>query len=66
MPKKFTDLKQIHFSTNVSTGFKYRIVKSFQINFEPMVKYQINTFSNNSGDFKPLFIGLYSGISYSF
>ncbi|MFV8368774.1 hypothetical protein [Flavobacterium sp. LB2R40] len=60
------NLNQIHFSTNVGLGFKYQIMKSFQINFEPMVKYQLNTFSNNSGDFKPLFIGLYSGISYSF
>lgn len=60
------NLSQIHFSTNVGLGFKYQIVKSFQINFEPMVKYQMNTYSNNSSDFKPLFIGLYSGFSYSF
>ncbi|MBG6063122.1 hypothetical protein IWX83_002931 [Flavobacterium sp. CG_9.1] len=61
-----TNLNQIHFSTNVGLGFKYKIIKSFQINFEPMLKYQVNTFSNDSGNFKPLFIGLYSGISYSF
>lgn len=60
------NLNQVHFSTNVGLGFKYQITKSFQINLEPMVKYQLNTFSNNSGDFKPLFIGLYSGISYGF
>ena len=60
------NLNQVHFSTNVGLGFKYQIIKSFQINVEPMVKYQQNTFSKNSGDFKPLFIGLYSGISYSF
>ncbi|SHF84077.1 hypothetical protein SAMN05443549_101535 [Flavobacterium fluvii] len=60
------NLNQVHFSTNVGLGFKYQILKSFQINVEPMVKYQLNTFSNNSGDFKPLFIGLYSGISYGF
>ena len=60
------NLNQVHFSTNVGLGFKYQIIKSFQINVEPMLKYQLNTFSNNSGDFKPLFIGLYSGISYSF
>lgn len=60
------NLNQVHFSTNVGLGFKYQITKSFQINMEPMVKYQLNTFSNNSGDFKPLFIGLYSGISYGF
>ncbi|MBA4319028.1 MAG: hypothetical protein C0412_11575, partial [Flavobacterium sp.] len=60
------NLSQVHFSSNVGLGFKYQITKSFQINVEPMVKYQLNTFSNNSGDFKPLFIGLYSGISYGF
>ncbi len=60
------NLSQVHFSTNIGLGFKYQITKSLQINLEPMVKYQLNTFSNNSGDFKPLFIGLYSGISYGF
>lgn len=60
------NLNQVHFSSNVGLGFKYQITKSFQINVEPMVKYQLNTFSNNSGDFKPLFMGLYSGISYGF
>lgn len=60
------NLNQIHFSTNVGLGFNYQIIESFQIKVEPMVKYQWNTFSTNSGNFKPLFIGLYSGISYSF
>ncbi|MFV8341546.1 hypothetical protein [Flavobacterium sp. XS2P39] len=60
------NLNQIHFSTNVGLGFKYQLVKSFQINFEPMVKYQLNTYSKDSGNFKPVFIGLYSGISYNF
>ncbi|MFV5690833.1 hypothetical protein ACM55K_02275 [Flavobacterium sp. LT1R49] len=61
-----TNLNEIHFSTNVGLGFKYQLVKSFQINLEPMVKYQLNTYSKNSGDYKPVFIGLYSGISYTF
>lgn len=60
------NLSQVHFSSNVGLGFRYQITKSFQINIEPIVKYQLNTFSNNSGDFKPLFVGLYSGISYGF
>jgi hypothetical protein len=60
------NLNQINFSSNVGVGFQYQIVKSFKINFEPMLKYQINTFSGNSGNFKPIFVGLYSGISYSF
>lgn len=60
------NLNPINFSTNVGLGFKYKIIKSFQINVEPMLKYQLNTFTKNSGGFTPVFIGLYSGISYSF
>jgi hypothetical protein len=60
------NLNEIHFSTNAGLGFKYQLVKSFQVNFEPMVKYQLNTYSKNSGDYKPVFIGLYSGIIYNF
>ena len=60
------NLNAIHFSSNIGLGFKYNFVKSFQLNFEPMVKYQLNTFSNNSATTKPVLIGLYSGISYRF
>jgi len=60
------NLNAIHFSTNLGMGFKYQFVKSFQINIEPMVKYQLNTFTNNSSTYKPVFIGLYSGVIYSF
>jgi predicted nucleotidyltransferase len=61
-----SNLNAVHFTTNIGLGFKYKFVKSFQLNFEPMVKYQLNTFSNNSSNTRPLLIGLYSGISYSF
>ncbi|WP_035668950.1 outer membrane beta-barrel protein [Flavobacterium sp. 83] len=61
-----TNLNEIHFSTNLGMGFKYQLVKAFQINFEPMVKYQLNTYSKDYGDYKPVFIGLYSGIIYNF
>ena len=60
------NLNTVNFSSNIGLGFKYKFVKSFQLNFEPVVKYQLNTFSNNSGNTKPLLIGLYSGISYHF
>ncbi|MCL6462410.1 MAG: hypothetical protein I4O51_11150 [Flavobacterium micromati] len=60
------NLNAINFTTNLGLGFKYKFVKSFQLNFEPMVKYQLNTFSNNSNNTRPLLLGLYSGISYSF
>lgn len=60
------NINNVSFSTNVGVGFKYRIIQSLEASFEPMFKYQLNTFSNNSGNFKPYFIGLYSGISFSF
>ena len=60
------NLNNIHFSSNVGLGFRYNFWNSFNANFQPMFKYQINTFSENSGNFKPYFIGLYSGISFSF
>ncbi|RZK12319.1 MAG: hypothetical protein EOO46_03635, partial [Flavobacterium sp.] len=60
------NLNDIHFSTNVGLGFRYRFLKSFEANFEPMFKYQINTFNKDAGNFKPYFIGLYSGVSFNF
>lgn len=60
------NLNNINFTTNLGIGFKYRFWKTFQANFEPTFKYQVNTFSRDAGNFKPYFIGLYSGISFSF
>lgn len=63
---KANNLNDIHFSSNVGLGFKYNFLGNFNANFQPMFKYQINTFNANSSNFKPYFIGLYSGISFSF
>lgn len=60
------NLNNIHFSTNVGLGFRYRFTKALQASFEPTFKYQLNAFSSDAGNFKPYFIGLYSGISFSF
>jgi opacity protein-like surface antigen len=61
-----TNINTFSFSTNLGIGIEYRFFKSFQANFEPMLKYQLNTFSNNTSGFRPYFFGLYSGISYHF
>lgn len=61
-----SNVNTFSFSTNFGIGIEYRFLKSFQANFEPMFKYQLNTFSNNTNGFKPYFFGLYSGISYHF
>ena len=63
---KANNLSDVHFSTNLGVGFKYRFFKTFEVKLEPTFKYQINTFSNNVGGFKPYLIGLYSGVSFSF
>ncbi|TGD57589.1 outer membrane beta-barrel protein [Flavobacterium humi] len=60
------NLNKVHFSTNIGLGVKYSFWKSFEANFEPTFKYQINTFNENSGGFKPYVIGLYTGISFRF
>lgn len=60
------NINNISFTTNVGIGFKYRFFEAFEASFEPMFKYQLNTFSSNDGNFKPYFIGLYSGVSFSF
>jgi hypothetical protein len=60
------NLNDVHFSTNLGLGLKYNFMKSFEFNIEPTVKYQLNTYSSNAGNFKPYLFGIYSGISYKF
>ncbi|RZJ68403.1 MAG: hypothetical protein EOO50_01020 [Flavobacterium sp.] len=62
---KANNLNDMHFSTNVGLGMKYNILKALQFKLEPMFKYQINTFSD-SGNFKPYFFGVYTGLNYRF
>ncbi|WP_035676699.1 outer membrane beta-barrel protein [Flavobacterium limnosediminis] len=60
------NLNKLHFSTNIGLGMRYSFMKNLHANVEPMLKYQINTYNDNAGNFKPYFVGIYSGISYSF
>jgi hypothetical protein len=60
------NLNKVHFSTNIGMGLKYDIFKSFEFHIEPTFKYQINTFTNNAGNFRPYLFGVYSGFSYKF
>ncbi|WPR72282.1 hypothetical protein SLW70_03840 [Flavobacterium sp. NG2] len=60
------NLNKIHLSSNFGVGFKYQLFPSIQFHFEPTIKYQMNTFSSQSNNFKPVFLGLYSGVSYRF
>ncbi|APY08529.1 hypothetical protein BWZ20_09550 [Winogradskyella sp. J14-2] len=54
------------FSANLGLGLNYSLSKQWNFNLEPQFKYQINTFNNTSGNYRPFFIGLYTGLSYKF
>jgi len=56
----------VNFSTNVGIGFNYEISQKLQLNVEPIFKYQLNTFSETAGNFRPYAIGVYSGLSFRF
>jgi hypothetical protein len=60
------NLNSVHFSGNIGLGFKYGLFKHLDARIEPVFKYQINTFSNDSGNFKPYMFGVYSGINFTF
>lgn len=56
----------INFSTNIGVGFNYEISQKLQLNVEPIFKYQLNTFSETAGNFRPYSVGVYSGLSFRF
>lgn len=63
---KANNLNKVSYSANIGFGLDYKIAKKLSLNIEPMFKYQFNTFSANSGNFKPYVLGVYSGFSYKF
>lgn len=60
------NLNKISYSANFGLGLNYQVSKKIGLNLEPMLKYQINTFNNTSGDFQPFFVGVYTGIGFKF
>ena len=63
---KATNVNNTSYSANLGLGLNYEISKKVNLNLEPVFKYQINTFNNTSGNFKPYFIGVYTGFSFKF
>lgn len=59
------NLNNLSFTTNIGLGLDYNISEKFELNFEPIFKYQLNTF-NGSGNVNPYFFGVYSGFSFKF
>ena len=60
------NINKVSYSANLGLGLNYKISKQLDLNLEPLFKYQINTFSNTSGNFKPYFIGVYTGFAIKF
>ena len=59
------NLSSVSFTTNVGLGLDYKISKRFLFNIEPMFKYQLNPYTDSS-NFKPYYIGVYTGFSFRF
>ncbi len=59
------NLSSVSFTTNVGLGLDYKISKRFLFNIEPMFKYQLNPYTDAS-NFKPYYIGVYTGFSFKF
>ncbi len=60
------NINNISFSTNIGFGLDYKLSKKILLNLEPIFKYQLNTFSNENGGFRPYTIGVYTGLSFKF
>lgn len=60
------NLNSVNFSTNIGFGINYKFNPKVQLNVEPVFKYQLNTFSETAGSFRPFSIGVYSGLNFRF
>ncbi len=61
-----SNVNDLNFSGNVGLDLNYNISPNLFINTSPMLKYQLNTYSENSGGFKPYFFGVYAGLNFRF
>lgn len=59
------NINNLSFSANIGMGMGYEIVPDFEVNLEPIFKYQLNTFKNTQ-NVQPFFFGIYSGFSFKF
>lgn len=60
------NLNNVSFSTNIGLGLDYKLFESFNVNLEPMFKYQINTFSGSAVNNQPYYLAIYTGFSFEF
>ncbi|MFY7670645.1 hypothetical protein ACOSP6_06110 [Tenacibaculum sp. MEBiC06402] len=60
------NLNKLNFSANLGLDVEFNINEKVRFNINPMFKTQLNTFSDNSTNFRPYIIGVYSGFRYNF
>lgn len=60
------NLNNLNFSGNLGFDFNYIINKNWSFNANPMLKIQLNTFSENANGFAPFNLGIYSGVKFKF
>ena len=60
------NVNDLNFSANMGIGLNYKFSPKIRFNLEPIFKYQLNTFSEIDGAFRPYSIGVYSGLSFKF
>ncbi len=59
------NLNEVSFSGNIGLGMDYKVSEQFQINLEPIFKYQFNAL-NTTESFRPYYFGIYTGVSIKF
>lgn len=60
------NINDLNFSANMGLGINYNFSQKVRFNVEPIFKYQLNTFSNVNGTFRPYSVGVYSGLTFQF
>lgn len=63
---KASNLNSMSFTTNFGVGFGYNLTKELNLNVEPTFKYQLNGFSSGASEFKPYYLGVYTGLRFTF
>ncbi|WP_300027035.1 hypothetical protein [uncultured Maribacter sp.] len=60
------NINDLNFSANMGLGLNYSFSQKIRLNIEPIFKYQLNTFTDVNGTFRPYSVGVYSGLTFQF
>ncbi|HET7360742.1 MAG TPA: hypothetical protein VFI78_02295 [Salinimicrobium sp.] len=60
------NLNDVSFSTNIGFGLDYELTENFNLNLEPIFKYQISVFDSKLMDYQPFYMAIYTGLSFEF